>query len=651
MPGSNATAQGPLLELLLEKSPLAVIEWSTADYRIVRWTGEAARIFGWTAEEAVGQTIDELDWIHPEDRARVEQLIADMCTGRSPRNVSRNRNLRKDGAVIHCEWHNSTLGEARGGFSVLSLVLDVTDQRRSEQELRESEARAQRHAAELQAVLDTVPAAVWIARDPAADHIDANRFGAELLRRPRGANVSVAAPAGPGMQAFRVLMDGVEVPAEALPIQAAARSGRESRGAETEVRFEDGTVRYLLGNATPVLDEQGRPVGSVGAFIDISERKLAEHALREADQRKNRFLAVLSHELRNPLAPIRNSIYLLERAAPGSEAARRALEVLRRQADHMARLVDDLLDISRITHGLIELQLARLDVRDVVRRAWTDARGLFEQRGVDLLLAEPGGPLWVDADAARLAQLVGNLLNNALKFTPPGGQVRVGAERRVDHCEISVSDTGTGIEPAELERIFEPFVQSAGTPLGLGGMGIGLALVRELAGRLGGRVRAESGGLGRGARFLVDLPLVPAPAAAGPAYDPRPAAAGLSVLIVEDNEDAAASLADLLAFTGHRSETAGCGRAGVEAATARPPDVLICDVGLPDMSGHEVIRAIRAAPEGARIFALALTGYAQPEDRAAALAAGFDAHLPKPPSLDELEGLLAEVARRRGATA
>jgi CheY-like chemotaxis protein len=283
----------------------------------------------------------------------------------------------------------------------------------------------------------------------------------------------------------------------------------------------------------------------------------------------------------------------------------------------------------------------------VVRRAWTDARGLFEARGVDLLLAEPGAPLWVDGDAARLAQLVGNLLHNALKFTPPGGHVRVGVERRGATCEIAVSDDGAGVDGGDLARIFEPFVQSSRTAAASGGLGIGLALVRELATRHGGTVRAESAGQGQGARFLVELPVQAAPPRPGPG-DPAPAPpAGLAILVVEDNVDAAATLADLLALSGHRVETAGTGRAGIAAAAARPPDFVICDVGLPDVNGFSVIRAIRAQPGGHRPFALALTGYAQPDDRAAALAAGFDAHLAKPPSLEELDRLLAEVAHRR----
>jgi PAS domain S-box-containing protein len=379
--------------------------------------------------------------------------------------------------------------------------------------------------------------------------------------------------------------------------------------------------------------------------LDITERSQAEEALRETDRRRTDFLAVLSHELRNPLAPMRNSIYLLDRAAPGSDVALRAREVLRRQTELLTRLVDDLLDVTRLAHGKIEVQLARLDAREVVRRACEDARSAFELRGVELGYAEPSEPTWVEADAARLAQMVGNLTSNALKFTPRGGQVRVAVRARDGVAEVSVRDTGAGLEPADLERIFDPFVQAGRTRAGAqGGLGLGLALVRDLAAKQHGSVRATSPGLGQGSEFVVSLPLAEAPAALPRAAVTGQAASGLSVLIVEDHEDAGASLADLLAQSGHEVRRVVTGRAGIAAALERPPEVLICDVGLPDLSGHEVIRAIRAAlPAG--VFSIALTGYAQPEDRARALDAGFDAHLAKPPSLDALGALLAAAPR------
>jgi signal transduction histidine kinase/ActR/RegA family two-component response regulator len=377
------------------------------------------------------------------------------------------------------------------------------------------------------------------------------------------------------------------------------------------------------------------------------ELRAARARLEEADRRKDEFLAVLSHELRNPLAPIRNGIELLERS-PSGAVARRALEVLRRQTDHLVRLVNDLLDVTRITHGKIELRLARVDARELVRRAFADAGAEFEQRRVELLLhCRAGEPLWVEVDEARLGQMITNLLHNALKFTPAGGRVQLCVQRAAGCCEVRVRDTGIGIDGADLRRIFEPFVQVERTRHTHGGVGIGLALVRKLAELQGGAVHAESGGAGAGAEFVLRLPLAPppddVPSRSPDVNDARP----LSIVVIDDNEDVALTLADLLEQLGHAVVTARSGAAGLEAVAARAPDVLLCDVGLPDMSGYDVIRAVRARAGGRGPFAVALTGYAQPRDRELAAGAGFDAHLGKPAGMEELEELLARAGRER----
>jgi CheY-like chemotaxis protein len=328
------------------------------------------------------------------------------------------------------------------------------------------------------------------------------------------------------------------------------------------------------------------------------------------------------------------------------------MKILHRQAEHLTRLVDDLLDISRITHGKVELLRARIDAREVVRRVRDDAKDAFAERGIELLCSEPSHPIWIDGDAARMVQMVENLVNNALKFTPPGGEVHVGIRRSGVACEISVRDNGIGIDPHDLDSIFDPFVQAERSLHGArGGLGIGLALVRELALGHGGWVRARSAGPGQGTEFVLMLPLAvgqaDAVSSAG-AEEVEPSASGLSILIVEDNEDARESLALLLALNGHDVNVVATGRAGVEAAAARPPDVLICDIGLPDLNGFQVIRAIRAAQPATGVFAIALTGYTQPQDREQAIDAGFDTHLAKPPRFEELDAILTEVSRRKG---
>jgi signal transduction histidine kinase/CheY-like chemotaxis protein len=369
----------------------------------------------------------------------------------------------------------------------------------------------------------------------------------------------------------------------------------------------------------------------------LAELQQTTEHLRDADRRKSEFLAVLSHELRNPLGPIRNSIYLLERAAPGSEQALRARQVLRRQTEHLTRLVDDLLDVTRISVGKIELHRVHLDLREIVRRTTDDLRSLFAQGSVDLAVESPPDPVIVDADPTRMAQVLGNLLQNALKFTPHGGSVRVRLAAQDGAAALSVADDGAGMEPATIERMFEPFTQADRTlARSSGGLGLGLSLVRGLVVLHGGEVTARSEGLGRGAEFLVRVPLAAARAGAEGPQDVAPAPAGRSILVIEDNEDGAQSLADVLELQGHRVHIASDGRAGLALARELRPDVVLCDIGLPDLDGYAVARTLRreGALEGTRL--VALSGYAQPEDRQRARDAGFDAHLAKPPDFDAL---------------
>jgi PAS domain S-box-containing protein len=406
---------------------------------------------------------------------------------------------------------------------------------------------------------------------------------------------------------------------------------------------EDVWIHATL--STVPMGPSGRPRFAVVA-VDVTKQRRIEEALRESVRRKTHFLAILSHELRNPLAPIQNSLQLLERSPEGSPQSAHAREVIRRQVDHLTRLVEDLLDMSRITHDKITLERDRLDAREVVRRACEDVRHAFEERGLALRLDLSSAPLWVDADPTRLAQIVGNLLANALKFTPPSGVVDV--TLRDDHgdLELRVRDTGSGIEPHLLEEIFEPFAQAERTRgTARGGIGIGLALVKSLVALHGGAVRAQSRGSGHGAEFIVTLPLAPALAVA-PTPSPRPPVRSLDILIVEDNRDAGETLADLLGLEGHRTRLAEDGRSGLAAAEEALPDVLICDVGLPDANGYDLVRKIRQLAGAHTVFAVALTGYAQPEDIDLARAAGFDAHLAKPQSMERLDALLAEAAAK-----
>jgi PAS domain S-box-containing protein len=389
-----------------------------------------------------------------------------------------------------------------------------------------------------------------------------------------------------------------------------------------------------------------RERGFILYLRDVTERKKAEEALRDADRRKNESLAMLSHELRNPLTPIKNSLFILERADPAGGQARRAKNVLDRQVGLLARLVDDLLDITRISRGKIQLQRSRLELGGLLRRTAEDHASLFTTGGVKFEIHTEGGPLWVNGDSARIAQAVGNLLQNAAKFTPRGGRVLVSLEPAPSEpmAVIRVSDTGIGFNDRSVERLFQPFEQAEPSlDRSQGGLGLGLALVKGLIESHGGSVAARSEGPGRGAEFVIRLPLDEVPELVAAPESKKVASMSRRVLVIEDNVDAADSLREVLAFSAHQVEVAYTGPEGLKKAEEFKPEVVLCDIGLPEMDGYEVAKAFRKHPNPSlrSVYLVALTGHALPEDIAKATQDGFDHHLPKPPNLDKLERILA----------
>lgn len=375
--------------------------------------------------------------------------------------------------------------------------------------------------------------------------------------------------------------------------------------------------------------------------LDVTDQKKAEEILRDADRNKNEFLAVLSHELRNPLGPIRNSVYIFERAEPGSEQAKRALAVIDRQVNQLARLVGDLLDVTRISRGKVQLQRVRLELGKLVKQAVEDQMDELADAGVELKV-EVAGEAVVDGDPARLSQILGNLLQNAAKFTPRGGRVFVLMSTVGKMVQICVRDSGDGMNKNTLSHIFEPFMQANVTLARTnGGLGLGLALVKGLVELHGGSVCAFSEGIGKGSEFIVQLPIAAklqentdlVPPLQGEGRKQR-------ILVVEDNVDAAESLKEALGFDGHEVEVAYNGTDGLRMARTSRPDVLLCDIGLPDMDGYRVAKSIRSDPSLTDVFMVALSGYALPEDLDKAIQAGFDKHLAKPPCLEQLKQLI-----------
>jgi signal transduction histidine kinase/CheY-like chemotaxis protein len=402
------------------------------------------------------------------------------------------------------------------------------------------------------------------------------------------------------------------------------------------LRGKDGNYRWFLSRANPIYNDQGKIIRWFGTNTDITEYLELERALLDADQRKDQFLATLGHELRNPLAGILGGIEILEAAQTTDEERGEAQRIIMRQSRFMERLVDDLLDVSRIVRGKITLKRQTLELVQLVKEVVSDLNREFAVANISLQSDLPEGPIYCHADRERLRQVFTNLLHNARKFTPPHGDVCVRLARIGDGSavEFVVSDTGIGMAQSTLKSMFSPFVQADDSlERSKGGLGLGLAIVRGLIELHRGTVSASSAGLNQGSSFLITLPTtsgVEKPKATsskvGALVQPRP----LNVLVVDDRRDAAFALVKFLERAGHTVHTAQDGPSGVEAAIEHQPDVIVCDIGLPGFDGYEVARRLRTEPALADKLFIAVTGYGQPQDKTEAEAAGFDCHLVKP---------------------
>ena len=423
-----------------------------------------------------------------------------------------------------------------------------------------------------------------------------------------------------------------------------ANSGRMRRRMEIDGTRLDGTAVPIEVSISDLMVHQSRLFTVIAR--DISERRRIESELREADRRKDEFLGMLAHELRNPLAAIMTAGEVLHRTVPDSQA-QKLTAVVRRQTRALARMVDDLLDVSRVTLGKIELASEPLLLGEIVSRAADTARDHMARHGLEFDVRISREPLWLRGDATRLEQVLTNLLNNAAKFTPPGGRVAVDVRADGNDAVLRVADTGIGIDPAVLPRIFELFVQ-ADTSLDRtkSGLGIGLALVRKLVSLHGGSVTAASAGVGQGTEFVVRLPLSPdeSAAAAEDAASPSETGGCLRVLIVDDQRDVADAVALLISAMGHEASAVYDGQAAIDASHASPPDVMLVDVGMPGMTGYDLAHVVKDSPDLSRIYLIALTGYGREEDRARARQAGFHMHLTKPVGESRLREVLSHVA-------
>ncbi len=453
---------------------------------------------------------------------------------------------------------------------------------------------------------------------------------------------------------------------------------------EHRFRGVDGEWHFVLARGVPIRSGTGQVIGWAGINLDISRLKRAEQSLREADHRKDEFLAMLAHELRNPLAPIRNAVQVLRLRGDTEQTVQSVSEMMERQISQLVRLVDDLLDISRVSRGRIELRRARIELASVVSHAAEACHSHYSSMEHQLTVSLPPHPIYLNADLTRLTQVVGNLLNNACKFTDKGGQIEiaVNVESPATHEEsfenevsrgdpsdtspnavrtpfavIRVRDNGIGIAADQLPRIFDMFVQvDTSLERSVSGLGIGLTLVKNLVEMHDGTISVQSAGVGHGTEFAVRLPMADCPL---PIEEPRDDADRQSkiknqksrrILVVDDNRDAAMSLAMLLNLAGNETQTRFDGRAAVEAAATFQPDVVLLDIGLPKLNGYEAARMIRELPHGKSIVLVALTGWGQEEDRRKSREAGFDGHMVKPVDLEALKTLLIELLPTKDAS-
>ncbi len=460
--------------------------------------------------------------------------------------------------------------------------------------------------------------------------------------------------------------DGRFMPHEQCPMaEVIAGTLAEACDAEVLIERPDGSRITVVVNIRPLKNERGDIIGAINCFYDITARKEMEDSLRESDRRKSEFLAMLAHELRNPLAPIRHSVEVMRRirkaesaATDGQRTGRTtpalsqpvdvAMDVLDRQVGQMVRLVDDLLDAGRISRGKMVLRKERVELSSIVHHAVEAVRPLCENSAQELTVTLPQKPVYLDADPTRLAQIVGNLLNNACKFSDRGGRIWLTVERTEEaagdtvhtsdelppNVVIRVRDTGIGIAANQCSRIFDMFTQGdTALEREVTGLGIGLTLVKTLTQMHGGTVDVTSAGIGQGSEFIVRLPTMVETFTVPPAAmtrEPALTAKGLRILIVDDNRDAAGMLALLLQFSGHETHMAHDGVEAVEETTRLQSDVILLDIGLPRMSGYEAARKIREQQEQPGPLLVALTGWGQDEDRRRTEEAGFDAHLVKP---------------------
>ena len=622
-----------LLASIVESSDDAIVSKSL-DGIIQSWNAGAERLFGYAPQHAIGRHISLV--IPPERIAEEDDIVASLKAGKRIEHFETER-VRSDGQRVQVSLTISPIRDEAGVVVGASKIArDITERKRIEAD-REKFVTLIENSTDFIGMcdLDGVPFFV--------NRAGLKMAGLDDIEQARRTPVS----------SFFFPEDQHRMMHEFFP------SVLEKGHGEIEVRFrhfKTGEARWMSYKVLTLPGADGRPVAFATVSQDVSERRRLEDDLRRvaaelsnADRRKNEFLAVLAHELRNPLAPISNAVRALSLGRRDDTALDSASEMLERQVGQIIRLVDDLLDVSRISRGKIALRTERVELAPIIEQAVEATRALYRSMNQELDVTLPSEPVYLNADPTRLAQVVGNLLNNACKFTDVGGRISLAVEREGAQVAIRVTDSGVGIAAEHLAGIFEMFTQvESSLERSRSGLGIGLTLVKTLVEMHGGTVEAHSDGVGRGSEFVVRLPVtvdVSEPLlfpAAPQQFDVSPVVRR-RILIVDDNKDAAEWLATLLSLSGHETHVALDGVDALKAAERISPDAVLLDIGLPRVDGYEVCRRMRAQPWGRELMIVALTGWGQEEDRQKSREAGFNTHLVKPVDEEVLMNLLASL--------
>jgi PAS domain S-box-containing protein len=625
---SGASRHPERLQSMLDRFPLMIALYDP-DTNVVLLNREFERVTGWSTLDAAGSSLMEHCYPDPAERERIRAFMESCGPGWMD-----IRMTTKDGREVETSWASVRLDDERW----IGIGIDRTARSRAEDVLRASEQRFARF-------MQHLPGLAWIK---------------SLEGRYAYVNDAAAAAFGqPKSELYGRSDEEIFLPETAAQFRENDRLALEAEGGRMTIETleqADGT-HYSMVSKFPIPGPDGRVAWIGGMAFDVTEMRRAERALaesearlRDADRRKDEFLATLAHELRNPMAPIRNAVQVLRLRGSKEPEAEEVLDMMERQVEHMVRLVDDLLEVSRITLGKIELRRQRVELSQVVKSALESSRPALEEAGHRIDVVLPAEPVYLMGDPVRLSQILSNLLHNAGKYTEREGTIALRAHLKDGALVVSVRDNGVGIAPEMLPHVFEMFTQvDRSRGQSRGGLGIGLTLAQSLARMHGGTVEAASEGLGKGSEFRVRLPILEVGAAEETAARERRARAapegGLRILVTDDVADSADSMGMLLRLWGHDVSVAYGGEEALEAVERERPDVVLLDIDLPDIPGLEVARRIRSQEPARDLHLVAMTGYGQREDRRRTQEAGFDAHLVKPVDPKELKKLLASLVR------